>query len=129
MKLPKDLEMYTPQGPRRTQALTVSIRKGKQFSFKRASWEAIGSPDQALLYFSPSERLVVVRPASDRSLGAVNASPNHDGRYYRINCAGFFDRHAIPDSPPRRYRIQAEADEDGPMLVIDLKADPDWKHG
>jgi hypothetical protein len=121
------LELYKPQGPRRTKEATVTIQKDKTFSLNlnRSAWEAIGEPQHVHLLFDPDERLVVIRPAEETSLAAMNVKKYVD-RYFRISASGFINHYAIPYDPSRRYHVETTVTDDGLQISFNLTEQPDW---
>jgi hypothetical protein len=77
------------------------------------------------MLFDPDERLVVIRPAEETSLAAMNVKKYVD-RYFRISASGFINHYAIPYDPSRRYHVETTVTDDGLQISFNLTEQPDW---
>jgi hypothetical protein len=119
-------ELYVSDEPRRTKAPTVTIQKDRTISLNRPAWESIGSPKHVQLWFETERNLIGIRPVPENTRGALNVT-HHVARYFRISATGFINDYGIRHNPSRRFYVRIDRNsEDGPILVVDLKSDPDW---
>ena len=77
------------------------------------------------MLFETEQNLIGIRSVSENTRGALNIT-HHVARYFRISATGFINDYGIRHNPSRRFYVRVDKNSDGPMLVVDLKSDPDW---
>lgn len=113
-------EVFDKRAATATKSPMVTIQKGGMFSWNKAAYEAIGSPEAVQLLYDKEEKLIGFRPVESTNPRAFFVRPQgKNAATFTVAGRSFTQHYGIDTDTALRYAVEAQDD----TLVLDLKKD------